>query len=110
MKDETAVVCLGALAHPMRLALFRALVEVGPDGSTPGVLAQRLGLPAPTLSFHLKELLRAALVSQQRAGRHLVYRADFARIRALLAHLTEHCCGGVPCGVAAPRMPIEEAA
>ncbi len=102
MEDTTAVRLLTALAQPHRLAAFRALVVAGPGGMTPGVLAEQLQLPAPTLSFHLKELSHAGLVAATREGRHLVYRADFARMNGLLAFLTAHCCAGEPCGLAAP--------
>lgn len=96
---DQAVRSLAALAHPVRLDAFRALVVAGPDGLTPGVLQERLGIPATTLSFHLKELAGAGLVSVERASRHLVYRAAFAHMNGLLAYLTDHCCQGAPCEV-----------
>lgn len=96
--DEAAAVkALAALAQSMRLRIFRALVGAGPTGLTPGVLAASLGVSAPTLSFHLKELMHAGLVSQQRDGRHLIYRPALAQMDALLGYLAAHCCGGVPC-------------
>ena len=96
--DETNVVrALGALAQPVRLRIFRALVVAGPQGLTPGALASELDVAATTLSFHLKELTHASLVSQQRDGRHLIYRASFDRMDALLAYLTDHCCQGKAC-------------
>lgn len=96
--DETEVAAaLGALAHPVRLRIFRALVVVGQDGLTPGVMSEALGMPSTSLSFHLKELARAGLVTQERASRHLVYRAEYARMGDLLGYLTENCCQGAPC-------------
>lgn len=98
--DDSAVIRgLAALAQPARLGAFRELVRAGPRGLTPTVLAERLGLAAPTLSFHLKELLHAGLVSQQRDGRFLIYRAEFARINALLGYLTAHCCESAVCEI-----------
>jgi DNA-binding transcriptional ArsR family regulator len=92
MKSEAAITALGALAHESRLAVFRLLVRRGPEGYTPGDLIQKLELPAPTLSFHLKELQRAGLIDARRDGRFLYYRADFDRINGLVAFLTENCC------------------
>lgn len=96
---DQVVRSLGALAHPVRLDAFRALVVAGPEGLTPGVLQERLGIPATTLSFHLKELAGAGLVSAERASRHLVYRAAFEHMNGVLAYLTAHCCQGAPCAV-----------
>jgi DNA-binding transcriptional ArsR family regulator len=90
---------LGALAHPLRLQVFRALVVTGPAGLTPAVMQEGLGVPAATLSFHLKELARAGLVSAERASRHLIYRADYARMNGVLGYLTENCCQGAACAV-----------
>src|SRR5690606_27206102 len=92
-----AVQSLAALAQPTRLRAFRALVQAGPEGLTPTDLATQLAASATTLSFHLKELHRAGLVTQQRDGRHLIYRAGFTRMNALLGYLTEHCCDGQAC-------------
>ena len=97
MEEKAAVLALAALAQGMRLRVFRALVGAGPQGLTPGVLAATLGVSASTLSFHLKELTHAGLVSQQRDGRHLIYRPELAHMNALLDYLAAHCCGGVPC-------------
>ncbi|MDQ5897592.1 MAG: ArsR family transcriptional regulator, arsenate/arsenite/antimonite-responsive transcriptional [Pseudomonadota bacterium] len=97
MEDEDIVRLLAALAQPHRLRAFRALVVAGPEGLTPGVLAEQLGLPAATLSFHLKEMLHAGLIGCTRDGRRLIYRADFARMNALLAFLSANCCAGQPC-------------
>jgi DNA-binding transcriptional ArsR family regulator len=104
MDEKLAVTALAALAQGMRLRVFRALVGAGPAGLTPGVLAATLGVSASTLSFHLKELANAGLVTQQRLGRHLVYRPELAHMNELLDYLAAHCCGGEPCeAVPAPR-------
>jgi DNA-binding transcriptional ArsR family regulator len=97
MKESDVVQSLAALAQPARLQVFRALVVAGPQGLTPGALAEALAVPASTLSFHLKELMHAALISQQRDGRNLIYRASFDRMNGLLAYLTDHCCEGQDC-------------
>lgn len=101
MEDDDVVRALGALAQPMRLRVFRALVVAGHDGLTPGTMADALGVPQNTLSFHLKELSHAGLVTQERASRFIIYRAAFSRMNALLAYLTENCCEGQACLVAA---------
>jgi ArsR family transcriptional regulator len=101
--DETAAVrALAALAQAQRLRAFRALVAAGPEGLTPGVMAQDLGIAPSALSFHLKELTHAGLASSEPRGRNLIYRASFAHMDALLAYLTEHCCQGALCEVEAP--------
>ena len=99
MSEQEVINALAALAHPVRLKAFRALVVCGPQGLTPGVMAEGLGIPATTLSFHLKELSSAGLVSVERASRSLVYRAAFAQMNALLAYLTDNCCQGQACAV-----------
>jgi DNA-binding transcriptional ArsR family regulator len=100
--EETDVVqSLAALAQPVRLQVFRALVVRGRTGLTPGTMAQALGIPANTLSFHLKELARAGLVTQERSSRNIIYRAAFDRMNALLGYLTENCCQGAGCAVEA---------
>lgn len=83
---------MGALAQESRLSVFRLLVRRGPDGYTPTALAEKLGVPAPTLSFHLKALQRAGLVEVRREGRFLYYSANFPRVEALVGYLTEQCC------------------
>ncbi len=105
MEERAAVALLAALAQGMRLRVFRALVGAGPNGLTPGALAATLGVPASTLSFHLKELTQSGLVSQERDGRHLIYRPSLAQMNALLGYLTAHCCQGDDlghCDVMAP--------
>lgn len=92
MKASEAVDALGALAQESRLAVYRALVKRGPEGYTPGELAEKLQLPSPTLSFHLKELQRTGLVSSQREGRFLYYGANFTQMNQLIEFLTAHCC------------------
>ena len=85
----------------MRLQVFRALVVRGATGLTPGTISEALGIPANTLSFHLKELTHAGLVTQERSSRNIIYRAAFDRMNALLGYLTENCCQGADCGVKA---------
>ena len=102
MEERAAVASLAALAQGMRLRIFRALVGAGPQGMTPGALSATLDVPASTLSFHLKELMHAGLVSQQRDGRNLIYRPSIEQMNALLAYLTAHCCQGADCEVATP--------
>jgi protein-tyrosine-phosphatase/DNA-binding transcriptional ArsR family regulator len=97
MNETSAVRLLSALAQPIRLRAFRALVVAGSDGLTPGELTTSLAVASNTLSFHLKELTHAGLVTQERQGRHLVYRASFDDMDALLAYLTDNCCRGTPC-------------
>lgn len=97
MEEKNAVAALAALAQGMRLRIFRALVGAGPQGMTPGALAAVLDVSASTLSFHLKELMHAGLVSQERQGRHLIYRPELAHMNELLGYLSAHCCGGEPC-------------
>jgi DNA-binding transcriptional ArsR family regulator len=96
MKIKTAVVALAALSQETRLAVFRRLVAAGPEGKTAGALALALKVPAPTLSFHVKELERAGLVTHRRLGRNMIYTANYAAMRALLSFLMEDCCGGRP--------------
>ena len=99
MDENQAVRALGALAQGQRLRAFRALVAMGGDGLTPGVLAQQLGTSPSALSFHLKELSHAGLVDVEQRGRHLVYRARFTQVNTLLDYLTANCCQGQDCGV-----------
>lgn len=92
MKPHEAISALGALASEARLAVFRLLVRRGPAGYTPSELTDRLGVPAPTLSFHLKELGHAGLIVSRREGRNLFYSPNVERMSALVAFLTENCC------------------
>lgn len=97
MQSENAVRALGALAQDHRLAAYRQLVQAGPEGIAAGTLAERLGLPASSMSFHLAQLGNAGLVTQQRRGRSIIYSADYAAMGRLMAYLTENCCGGASC-------------
>lgn len=97
METKAVVASLSALAHESRLAVFRLLVEAGPDGLAAGQLSERLGLPPSSLSFHLKELSHAGLVASRQQGRFVIYSADFTAMNDLLAFLTANCCGGKPC-------------
>ncbi len=93
MNEHRAVLALGALAQETRLALYRLLVAEGPLGLPAGAIAERLGVAPSSLSFHLQQLLHAGLVTQRRAGRQLIYAAEYETMNALLAYLTENCCG-----------------
>ncbi len=93
MDSSAAVSALGALAHDTRLAVFRMLVERGPDGLSAGVIAERLGILPSSLTFHIQHLHRAGLVTQRRVSRQLIYAADYAAMSGLLGFLTENCCG-----------------
>ena len=100
MEIHDVVNSLSALAQPVRLQVFRALVVAGPDGLTPGALVETMAVSGTSLSFHLKELLHSGLVTQERNGRNLIYRAAFGQMNALLAYLTANCCEGEACDVA----------
>jgi DNA-binding transcriptional ArsR family regulator len=93
MDGQQAVTALAALAHDTRLAVYRLLVQRGPDGLSAGSIARTLGLPPSSLTFHLQQLAHAGLVTQRRLSRQLFYAADFAVMNALMAYLTENCCG-----------------
>lgn len=89
-----AVNALGALAHEHRLTLYRLLVQRGPEGLPAGHLADQLGMPPSSLTFHVQQLLHAGLVTQRRLGRQIIYAADYTTMNNLMAYLTENCCGG----------------
>ncbi|GGF33867.1 transcriptional regulator [Aliidongia dinghuensis] len=93
MNAKQVIAALGALAHDTRLAAFRLLVERGPDGLPAGMLADALGVPPSSLTFHLQQLVHAGLITQRRSGRQLIYATDFAVMNGLMAYLTENCCG-----------------
>lgn len=96
MKTNEAVISLAALAQESRLSIYRLLVQAGPEGMAVGSVAENLGIPAATLSFHLKELTRAVLITARQDGRFIYYSANFPQMAALLSYLTENCCRGMP--------------
>ncbi|WP_374296762.1 ArsR/SmtB family transcription factor [Sphingomonas sp.] len=110
MDSPHAVLALGALAHETRLAIYRMLVESGPDGLSAGIIAERLRIPPSSLTFHVQHLHRAGLLTQRRLSRQLIYAADFSNMNALVGFLTENCCGrGVgACLPATPAAPPSE--
>ena len=99
MESTSVVQALTALAQASRLQIFRALVQAGPTGLTPGELSAHVDVAPNTLSFHLKGLMHADLVSQERSGRNLIYRAQFDRMNAVLNYLSQNCCEGEACEV-----------
>ena len=99
MAHADVVRALAALAHDARLAVFKLLVQAGPDGLPAGVLAEQLAVAPSALSFHLKELTHAGLLVQRPDGRKLIYSANFSTMNGLMAHLTDNCCQGAPCAV-----------
>jgi DNA-binding transcriptional ArsR family regulator len=105
MEMSAAVTALGALAQERRLAIYRLLVQAGPGGIAASAIADRLEIPPPTLTFHLKELAHAGLARSRRAGRFLYYSADFHVMDDLVRYLTENCCQGVGCGALPERTP-----
>ena len=112
MNAKQAVAALAALAHESRLGVYRMLVEAGPEGLNAGTIAVRLKLPPSSLTFHLQNLHRAGLVSQERRSRELIYAADFAAMNGLVGYLTENCCGGASACApqCAPASPARKAA
>lgn len=105
MKSTLAVSALSALANEHRLAVFRLLVQAGPEGRPAGAIAEALAMPASSLSFHLAHLTRAGLITQTRESRSLIYAADFGAMNALVGFLTENCCGGASCAPSAASHP-----
>lgn len=97
METDHALEALAALAHSIRLSVFRLLVQAGPAGLPAGRIAELMEMPASSLSFHLKELHRAKLLSSRQDGRSIIYMAHFETMNALLGYLTENCCSGNPC-------------
>jgi DNA-binding transcriptional ArsR family regulator len=104
METMSAVQALTALAQETRLGVFRMLVQQGPSGMAAGEIAQQLAIAPATLSFHLKELSHAGLVSARQEGRFIFYAANFAAMSELLAYLTENCCAA-DCGPGATCAP-----
>ncbi len=105
MDSPSAVTALGALAHEHRLALFRLLAQAGESGVPAGAIADALGVPNSSLSFHLAQLHRAGLIKQERRHRSLIYSADYAAMNGLVGYLMENCCGGA---VFPPQMACDE--
>ncbi|HJU19263.1 MAG TPA: helix-turn-helix domain-containing protein [Stellaceae bacterium] len=98
MDQKHAIAALGALAQETRLALFRLLVTCGPEGLPAGIIAERLGVLPSSLSFHLQQFVHAGLITHRRSSRQLIYSAEYGTMNALLAYLTENCCGrGAAC-------------
>src|SRR5258707_5188869 len=108
MEMIVAVAALSALAQESRLAMFRLLVQAGPDGMAAGEVAEALDLAPNTLTFHFDRLRMAGLVTVRREGRSMIYAAQFDRMNALVAFLTENCCGGAPCVPAAECKPARK--
>jgi ArsR family transcriptional regulator, arsenate/arsenite/antimonite-responsive transcriptional repressor len=100
MKTDQAIAALGSLAQETRLSVYRLLVKRGPEGLPAGAIADALEVPASSLSFHLHQLMHAGLITQERQSRQLIYAASYERMNALVAYLTENCCGGVSCAPA----------
>lgn len=98
VKKDTAVLALGALAQEHRLALFRMLVQAGDKGMAAGAIADALGVPNSSLSFHLTQLRNAGLILKERQHRSLIYRANYPAMNALVGYLLENCCAGTDCG------------
>ena len=105
LTSMAAIAALAALAQESRLAVFRQLVQTGPDGMAATKIAEALAIAPSSLSFHLKELAHANLVTASKAGRSIIYAANYAGMNGLLAFLTENCCAGSPCCVSAPHLP-----
>ena len=110
METNNVVSALSALAQDSRLTIFRALVQAGPSGLAAGKISELTGIAPSSLSFHLKELSHADMVSSQQAGRFVIYTANFSTMNALLGFLTENCCGGNPCSpVCSPACASDKA-
>lgn len=97
MKMDAAIAALGALAHEHRLVLFKLLVQAGHEGMAAGSIAEKLGIPNSSLSFHLAQLRDAGLVAHERKHRKLIYRANYPATNSLVDYLTENCCSGADC-------------
>ena len=105
MEAGSVIRALAALAQEHRLAVFRLLVQAGPEGMPAGALAGAVGVPASSMSFHLAQLANAGLVTQRRQSRSIIYAADYAAMNGLMGYLTENCCGGIACAPAAACTP-----
>ena len=105
MKTPQAVRALAALAQDTRLAIYRLLVQQGPEGLSAGTIAERLDIAGATLSFHLKELANAGMVESRQDGRFVYYSANYDQMNGLLAYLTENCCQGESCAAECAPQP-----
>jgi DNA-binding transcriptional ArsR family regulator len=110
MESATVIRALGALAQEHRLATFRLLMQAGADGMAAGAIAECLGVPPSSMSFHLAQLANAGLITSQRRSRSIIYAADYAAMNQLMGYLTENCCGGVPCTADAACTPVAHTA
>jgi ArsR family transcriptional regulator, arsenate/arsenite/antimonite-responsive transcriptional repressor len=108
MQSVQVIRALGALAQEHRLAAYRLLVQAGAAGIPAGVLADRLGVPPSSMSFHLSQLANAGLVTQRRESRSIIYSADYGAMTGLMGFLTENCCGGASCDDAPACKPVTE--
>jgi DNA-binding transcriptional ArsR family regulator len=107
VRTQEAVKAMAALSQESRLGVYRLLVQQGPEGLSAGTIAERMDVPAATLSFHLKELVNASLVTRRQDGRFLYYAANFDTMNRLMAYLTENCCQGRGCVVACAPTAME---
>jgi ArsR family transcriptional regulator len=107
MKTSAVIEALGGLAHEHRLAIYRLLVQRGPEGLPAGVIGQRVGLLPSSLTFHLQNLQRAGLITQRRESRQLIYSADFAVMNGLVGYLTENCCGNSSSKCCPPALSVK---
>jgi predicted transcriptional regulator len=105
LEAHSAISALGALAQEHRLAIFRLLIQAGKQGMAAGAIADELGIPNSSLSFHLAQLHRAGLVQQERQHRSLIYRADYSAMNGLVAYLLENCCAGASCAADSGLVP-----
>lgn len=108
MQTKDVLAALGALAQESRLAVFRLLVQAGPAGLAASRIGERLDIAPSSLSFHLKELTHAKLLTSKQDGRFVIYAADMPTMNALIGFLTENCCGGIPCTTPSQPCPAPE--
>jgi ArsR family transcriptional regulator len=109
VKTTVVIEALGALAHEHRLAIYRLLVQRGPEGLAAGAIGEQVGLLPSSLTFHLQNLQRAGLITQRRESRQLIYSADFTVMNALVGYLTENCCGNSSTQCSAACAPVQPA-
>lgn len=107
METKNIITALAALAQESRLAIFKQLVQAGPDGLAAGKIAELTAIAPSSLSFHLKELLHADMVTSRTEGRFVIYAANFATMNTLLQYLTDNCCGGNPCATVCDTACVE---